>query len=267
MPGDVGRLSDGRRKALRALLSRKGRDKAGRYLIEGPRMAEEALEWDVPLAEAFIAFGAGSAGSAGDDIEALGRRLRDAGVSVTRVSMKDLREVSDVVTPQGVLLIGHREMPPPVPQEGLIVLLDTIQDPGNVGTLLRAADAFGADAVLACQGTADVMSPKVLRAAMGSAFHLPVIRTGPSGETAAGMASAGFTVLAATLDGEDPFVLETLPEKTVLVLGNEANGVHPKVLRVCHRRLTIPIPGAAESLNVAMAGAVLLSDLARMRAE
>jgi len=261
MPEGVGRLSDGRRKALRALLSRKGRNKAGRYLIEGPRMAEEALEWDVPLAEAFIA------PEAGEAIEEIGDRLAEAGVPFTRVSEKDLRSVSDVVTPQGVLLVGHREMPPPVPQAGLIVLLDTIQDPGNVGTLLRAADAFGADAVLACQGSADVMSPKVLRAAMGSAFHLPIIRTGPSGETAAGMASAGFTILAATLDGEDPYALESLPEKTVLVLGNEAGGVHPKVLQVADRRVTIPIPGPAESLNVAMAGAVLLSDLARMRAE
>jgi tRNA G18 (ribose-2'-O)-methylase SpoU len=102
---------------------------------------------------------------------------------------------------------------------------------------------------------------------MGSAFHLPVIRTGPSGEIAAGLASAGFTVLAATLDGEDPFRLETLPRQTLLVLGNEARGVHPAVLRTAHHRISIPIPGAAESLNVAMAGAILLSDLARLRAE
>jgi TrmH family RNA methyltransferase len=260
MPGEAGRLGEGRRKALRALLSRKGREKAGRYLLEGRRLVEEALAWDVPLAEAVVA------PEAGEEIVDLARRLREAGVRVTEVGERDLRTLSDVVTPQGVLAVAHRETPPPVPREGLVVLLDAVQDPGNVGTLLRAADAFGAEAVLAARGTADVTSPKVLRAAMGSAFHLPVLRTGPSGEIAAGLASAGFTVLAATLDGEDPFVMETLPEKTLLVLGNEARGVHPAVLRSAHRRVTVPIPGDAESLNVAMAGAILLSDLNRLRA-
>ena len=259
MPGDAGRLSEGRKKALRALLSRKGREKAGRYLLEGRLIAEEALDWEVPLAEAFVVT------DSGEEVADLARRLRDSGVTVTEVSDRELRGISDVVTPQGVLLVAHREMPPPVPTEGLLVLLDAVQDPGNVGTLLRAADAFGAAAVLAARGTADITSPKVLRAAMGSVFHLPVIRTGPSGEIAAGLASAGFTILAATLDGEDPLALETLPEQTLLVLGNEAKGVHPAVLRTAHRRISIPTPGAAESLNVAMAGAILLSDLNRLR--
>jgi TrmH family RNA methyltransferase len=259
MPGDAGRLGEGRRKALRALLSRKGREKAGRHLLEGPRLVAEALDWDVPLAEAYVAR------DCGEELAALAGRLREAGASVLEVDERELRAVSDVVTPQGVLAVALREMPPPLPREGLVVMLDAVQDPGNVGTLLRAADAFGAAAVLAARGTADVTSPKVLRAAMGSAFHLPVIRTGPSGEIAAGLASAGFVVLAATLDGEDPLALESLPERALLVLGNEARGVHPAVLRCAHRRVTIPISGDAESLNVAMAGAILLSDLNRLR--
>jgi TrmH family RNA methyltransferase len=254
-------LGEGRRKAIRGLLSRKGRERAGRYLLEGPRLVEEALAWDVPLAEAYVA------PEAGERVATLAERLAGAGVPVMRVSEKELRSVSDVVTPQGVLAVGLREMPPPIPQEGLVLLLDAVQDPGNVGTLLRAADAFEAEAVLVARGCADLYSPKVLRAAMGSAFHLPVIRTGPAKEVAAALASAGFTVLAATLDGDDPRAAEVLPERTLLVLGNETRGPHPAILKLADGQLTVPIPGPAESLNVAMAGAILLAELARLPVE
>jgi TrmH family RNA methyltransferase len=168
------------------------------------------------------------------------------------------------VTPQGILAVAEREMPPPLPAEGLVVLLDAVQDPGNVGTLLRAADAFNAAAVLVARGSADVTSPKVLRAAMGSAFHLPVIRTGPAHEAVAALASMGYVVLVATLDGDDPYELETRPARTLLVLGNESRGPGRKVLGAADRRVTVPIPGPAESLNVAMAGSILLADLTRL---
>jgi RNA methyltransferase, TrmH family len=258
MPGDGGKLGAGRRKALRALASRRGRQKAGRYLLEGVKLTEEALEWEVPLAEAYVVT------DADEHVADLARRLREAGVTVIEITDRELKSISDVVTPQGVLAVALAEMPPPIPVEGVVLLMDAVQDPGNVGTLLRAGDAFGVSAVLAGRGTADVTSPKVLRSAMGSAFHLPVIRTGPAYETTEALATAGFTVLAATLDGEDLAMLEALPDKVLLVLGNEARGIHPRVLKAAHRRVTIPIPGPAESLNVAMAGSILLSDLMRL---
>ena len=256
-----GKLGQGRRKALRGLHSTKGREKAGRYLVEGVKLVTEALEWEVPLAEVLVD------AEGGDDIQALAARAAGVGIPVTRVDARDLRDVSDTVTPQGILAVGERELPPPLPTDGLVVLLDAVQDPGNVGTLLRAADAFNAEAVLVARGSADVTSPKVLRAAMGSAFHLPVIRTGPAHEAAAALASMGYSVLVATLDGEDPFELGTRPARSLLVLGNESRGPGGKVLRLADRRLTVPILGPTESLNVAMAGSILLSDLMRLPAE
>jgi TrmH family RNA methyltransferase len=144
------------------------------------------------------------------------------------------------------------------------VVLDGVQDPGNAGAILRAADAFGCASVLFCRGTVEALNPKVLRAAQGSHFHLPVA-TGPAAlEAVAAARRAGARVLAAVASGGDSlFDAPPAGRRTVLVFGNESRGSAPETLAACDGRVTIPLRGRAESLGVAAAAAVVLAWLSR----
>jgi TrmH family RNA methyltransferase len=149
----------------------------------------------------------------------------------------------------------------------LVLALDGVSDPGNVGTLVRTADAFDAGAVLASAGTADFFGPKTLRSAMGSTFHVPVLRTPDLPARLRELRRDGALVLAATIDGENLYEVDARVPCVVLVLGSEAHGVSREVREAADRSVTVPCPGRAESLNVAAAGAISLAILSRARTE
>jgi TrmH family RNA methyltransferase len=246
-----------RQKVLRGLLRAEGRREAGLFLVEGRRLVEEALRSGAPLTE--ILHTAAFAGSApGRDLLAAARA---AGVPAEALPERDLARLSDTTTPQGVVGVVRRRVPDPAAAaaEGLLLALDGVADPGNVGTLVRAADAFAARAILAGPGTADFENPKVLRSAMGSTFHVPCLPVPDLAATLAGLRRGGSFVVAATLAGRDAREIRAPGPRVVLVLGNEARGVSPAVLAQADAAATVVCPGRAESLNVAIAGGVLLA--------
>jgi TrmH family RNA methyltransferase len=243
---------------LRQLVSsRRERRQQRRYVIEGPRLLGEALDARVSLVEAF---------AAPDADRELRRRLDRAGVVVHPVASGVLDRVGDVQTSQGWLgvaeITGHIA-DPPQGVSPLVLVLVGISDPGNVGTLLRAADAAGANAVVVSPQTADPFSPKVVRASAGSLFRVPLVESAAPLEVARGW---GLATVGCVVRGGDHLYQVDLDLPVAVVLGSEAHGLAPDVEGRLDRRVTIPMPGRAESLNVAMAGTVVIFEALRQRA-
>ena len=169
--------------------------------------------------------------------------------------------ISDTKSPQGLFAAAER-FGNPIPENAeRLIVLDGVQDPGNVGTIIRAAEAFGMDGVLYSPTCADKFSPKTLRASMGSVFRVPV-QFYSGAENLRGYLK-GFTVYGAMLDKSAKRLGEVkFPEKTAIVIGSEGRGISPEIAAVCDEKIYIPIKGA-ESLNAAMAASVLLWELSR----
>lgn len=143
-----------------------------------------------------------------------------------------------------------------------LVLMENVQDPGNVGAILRTMDAAGFDGALLSPGCADPYAPKALRATMGSIFRVPTLQVGSAAEAAKALKSEGYAVIAAALSGEDFFLRGKLPEKFCLVIGNEGAGVTGETLAAATHTYRLPMRGGAESLNAAAAAAILIYELA-----
>ncbi len=171
-----------------------------------------------------------------------------------------LAAAADTVTPQGVVAaVRWPELP--VQPGGLRLVLDAVQDPGNVGTLLRSAEAAGASDVICISGTADVWSPKVVRAAMGTHFRLPITQDIHWPDVELTVEHVYVSVASATL----PYYAVDWRQPSVIIIGNESNGVGPEALARATGQISIPIASAVESLNAAVAGSVILFEAARQR--
>ena len=242
MPVIIESRANERVKEARKLLQRKERKESGQHLIEGEKLVREAITSGARVVSCFV-----EEGYAFSPPESAMTHI------VTRSVLESLCESQ---TPQGVVAVVETPSfnPPAVYPSGLVVVLDGVQDPGNVGTILRSADAFGTVGVLLSPSCADPYAPKTLRAAMGSSYHLPVWQGELSPEITR-MKQAGFTALCGDLHGSE--TLPKLAANVALVIGSEGNGVSAEVLALCEGyRLTMR--GRAESLNASVAAGVLL---------
>jgi TrmH family RNA methyltransferase len=245
-------------KSIKALLLKKGRSEQGRYLIEGGKIVLEALAY-APGEMRVLLVQKGEETAYASVIE----QAEQAGAEVLAVSQAVLEAVSDVKTPQGVAAV-MAERPVSVPAEArFLVALDGVSDPSNVGAVIRTADAAGADGVIVSEDSADIYSPKTLRAAMGSHFHIAVAG---ADLTAAliDLKNKGFTLYASHLKGEEDYAFAA-NERICVVIGSEARGIREEIAALCAKRIKIPIFGKAESLNAAVAAGILLYDIARAR--
>ena len=175
-----------------------------------------------------------------------------------------LETICDTRTPQGVC--AAFELPEPVALEQLperVVALDGVQDPGNLGTIWRTADAAGFQALLLGAGGADPLSPKVQRAAMGSGFRLPFCHTPELADALLQLRQRGYRVFASDLSGADFYARPDAGEKFVLVIGNEARGISDAVREAADCRVKLPMRGGAESLNAAVAAGIMMYELMR----
>lgn len=253
-------------KAWAALLTRKGRERAGRFLIEGAHLVVEALKSGMKVDT--ILFVPDSA--AVQELEGAGFRpgLGHSEPRWISVSEAVMEKVADSVTPQGVaavLEIPKSDAVALLSDGGLFVALDAVQDPGNVGTIIRSADAVGATAVWLGAGTVDIYNPKTVRSTMGSLFHVPVV-TGPLEELFALSQKAGVKMVATSLSASRTCYESDFSAGGVCILvGNEGAGVAPQWVEAADETVIVPIPGKAESLNVAMAATVLLYEALRQR--
>lgn len=255
-------LSRRERKVLRSLARRKGREDHGLFLAEGPHLLRELDDSEL---EVELVLRTGSFPGSPAESRAL-ERLAGRGADVRLTDEGTLAEFADTVTPQGVLAVVR------VPGRGLdalpdggVLVFDAVQDPGNFGTLVRTAEATGMRGVLALSGTVDPWNPKSVRAAAGSSFRVPVVRAG--WEAARGrLRDREVEVWAADPLGEPIYGGGRPPDRLALVLGNEGRGVSDRVLEDAHRRVRVPTAGSVESLNVAVAGALLVDRIFGLRA-
>ena len=186
------------------------------------------------------------------------------GAALEQVSEQVMRSASDTQTPQGILaVLPQRNLPLPQSLE-LVFIPDGVRDPGNLGTMLRTAEAAGVSAVILPPGTVDVYAPKVVRAAMGAHFRLPIILLGWD-DIGARIQSAGLRLLVATAGTGTPYTQADLSSPLALVIGSEAEGAGQAAHLLADELVQIPMPGQAESLNAAIAAAVLLFESVRQR--
>nr|WP_311457389.1 RNA methyltransferase [uncultured Capnocytophaga sp.] len=237
-------LSKNQQKIIQKLQQKKYRNELGLFVVEGKKGILEFVQAGFKV-EAIFATSLFS--------EQLNK------LPLTLISKEELSKISTLKNPDEGVAIFHQPKRKGILQEGIILALDNIQDPGNLGTLIRLCDWFGIETLLCSEQTVDCYNPKVVQASMGSLSRVEVHYLPLAGF----LVTCDLPVYVATLEGENLYTT-TFPEDCVIVLGNEANGVSPEVTALANGAITIPRFGRrqqAESLNVAMAGAIIMSQV------
>ncbi|GAA1843483.1 TrmH family RNA methyltransferase [Microbacterium koreense] len=249
-------------RAVAKLTKRSARQDTGLYLLEGPQAAREVLAYRPDSVVEL--FATPTAMERHQDVR---DAARDADLDVVYAGEDVIDAMADTVTPQGIVAVA-RQTPTSVRDvfaaaPRLVVICEQVRDPGNLGTIIRAADAAGADAVVLTGRTVDPYNPKVVRATTGSLFHLPIAVGAELSDVVTRAHSAGIRVLAADVGGSDFLAARgVLAEPTAWLFGNEARGLDDDALALADLTLRLPIYGAAESLNLATAASVCLYETA-----
>ncbi|WP_417578281.1 TrmH family RNA methyltransferase [Phascolarctobacterium succinatutens] len=248
-------------KAAAELKQKKYRQQQGLFLAEGLRTVEEAVRYGAVQSIFYTAI-------EDDRTRAVLEEAAAKQIKLVCVSDKVLKKIADTETPQGIIAVCEmrtKRLDDFLASGKMLLVLDRVTDPGNIGTMLRTADAAGVGGLLLLNGCADIYAPKTVRASMGSLFHLPVL-SGLSEELLVQAArKAGYELLVTCLDGADNLYKADLQGRLAFVMGNEANGVSDALLAAADKRVFIPMQGRAESLNVAMAAGIVMFEALRQR--
>jgi TrmH family RNA methyltransferase len=255
-------------KEVRSLRSKSSREEKALYFIEGTRFVEEAVkEYLKGTAEIkYIVVSDSFAASA--DAAALTGPCEKRGLRVYNIPDTLFESISDTMNPQGILaVLGLHKMHLEYPEAlgGLVVILDGIRDPGNMGTIIRTADAAGCAAVIIPEGCVDLFNPKVLRSTMGSVYHLPILHCGSISEAISFLRGKGFTVYASHLDGAVNIYDADMSGDTALIIGSEADGISAEAQNYADALVKIPMAGKAESLNASVAAGIMIFEAVRQK--
>lgn len=251
-------------KEWAALLTRKGREQSGCYMLEGVHLVQEALQVGAELQAVCISMEK----SLPEELAALAASYEAQGGALYRVSEAVLAKITDAETPQPIAAVGRKASAAAAWEKlyaSLVVVVDGVQDPGNLGTIIRSADAAGAAAVIVGDHTVDAYNPKSVRSAMGSLLRIPVV-SAKLPELLPRAANHGVQIVVTELEAKQSCYALDYRKPTWFVLGSEAKGVSEDVRGLPDiERVIIPMRGGAESLNVAMAGTILLFEAVRQR--
>lgn len=240
-------------KTCELLSLKKYRDKFGKYLIEGENLIEEALKTGSRVETVLVRAGC----------DKVPRELLDK-TFILKEKLFD--RLAQTETSQGMIAVVAKpetKKDDYIGAEGNFVVLDRLQDPGNIGTILRTADAAGYALTIAMKGTADIFSPKVVRAATGSLFRMPVVFMDSNSELVEFTRAAGKKLVATCFDTECYYFDEDLTENIALVIGNEGNGICEELIESSDIKIKIPMHGNIESLNASVAAGILMYEAMR----
>ncbi len=252
------KLSKNLFKKCSSLTSKKYRQIHDRFLIEGPKLIEEAFLSPFRIETVIYRIGTGNQFRS---ILDLAKKNKS---EIFQCTDKEINKLSDVETPQGIFAVAE----PPEPLDisffnsaGLLIAADRISDPGNLGAIIRSAVWFGCGGLIMDSNCVELYSPKVLRAAMGSLFHLPAIYNIGLSEAIGYFNKKGYITIAADAEGTDIKKIKIPDEKIMLVMGNEAHGIREEITEKCCTKAAILKTGRGESLNVSVSAGILLWEL------
>lgn len=244
-------------KLINTLSKKKVRENNGLFLMEGTRLLEEAISRGVKIKYLVIDETVKNVPEVNQDYQVL--RLPD----------NLFKKVSNTVSPQGIIAVAEQieiSLADIILNENpLIVILDGIQDPGNLGTIIRTSAAAGATAVLLTKGTVDLYNPKVIRSTMGSLFQVPIVKGIDDNETVKWLNHHSINIMVADLNGEEYYYSTNLKEPLALVIGNENKGPNDIWRKAADKKMKIPILGFTESLNASVAAGIIIYDVVRQR--
>ena len=289
-------VNNQRVKEVANLKQKKYRTESGTFFAEGLRAVQEAVQYadvtelfyteaeagrlDVVLkaagnVPADTKEKSGDKNNANHNNAGTAKKRNEAanGIRMYRVDEKVMAKLSDTKAPQGVLAVirtpeqNLRQLRPGTASDNNapVIILDRVQDPGNLGTIIRTADAVGALGLILLEGCVDAYSPKVVRASMGSLFHLPVVQDVTAEEALTWCYRNGYEPAATALKNAQNVYKADISKKMAFLFGNEANGVAEELQAAAETRLFIPMTGLAESMNVAMAAGIILFEGLRQR--
>lgn len=250
-------------KEIRSLMSRDKREDTGLFFVEGVRIVEEALS-----SNARVEYMVVSEGFASGRADICKKLTAGGSMKTYMVPDKLFREIADTETPQGIIAVirmDRRDISAAFSEKGLVVLLDSVRDPGNMGTIIRTADAADFTGVMVSSGCVDVYNPKVIRATMGSIFHIPIYNCGSAAEGIKSARSNSFKVCASHLEGALGIYDADLTPPAVLVVGSEAEGISREARELADCLVRIPMEGRAESLNASVAAGIMMFEAVRQK--
>ena len=247
-------------KYTKSLLKSKNRNKESKFIIEGYRILTLAIECNAKIDYVFV----------NEDFEKKTEHvefleiLKSKNINTYKTTNKIFNELVDTESTQGILAVvkfNQRSIEENLKDEHrFVVILDRIQDPGNMGTIIRTADAAGVDAIIALKGCVDIYNPKVIRSTMGSIFDMNIIHATQE-EAVRLLKLKNFDIVSSYLDTDNYYDKVEYNYKTALVIGNEANGINDELVSKSDVLVKIPIYGKAESLNAAISSAILMYEI------
>lgn len=245
------------KRLVRLSSDRKFRRESGEMVCEGAKMLAEALGSGVAVYAVLVADDAAISSAVLHDAEATGAKLYSCPTAL-------IEKVSNVKTPQGVVFSCAR---PVIQLDALagarrLLVLEGLQDPGNLGTILRTADAFALDGVVLCEGCVDPTSPKVVRATMGAAFRMPTVAATLE-QTAAFLQQQQLPLYATALRGDSVPITRVDLRRAAVLIGNEGRGITKKAAEMSDTCIIIPMEGRAESLNASVAASIIMYEMSR----
>jgi len=253
-------------KEIKSLHKKKGRVKNSAFIIEGIKIINEALENNYPLEKIIYTDKLFD----NNDGEKLLNRIKDK-YELVYVSDNVFNEISDTETPQGILAVAQLKYKVAdeisLNNNPFLLYLDEVQDPGNMGTIIRTADAFNVDGVIISEGCADPYNPKVVRATMGSIFRTPLFFASKGLDTLIKLKDKGIKIYSSSLEGSIPIYKADYSGGLVLVIGNESKGVSRDIQLMSDILIKIPMPGKAESLNAGVAASIMMYEITKHRSE
>lgn len=244
-------------KETKKLKEKRGRNKSSKYIIEGFRLIEEAFKASLPIEYIFI-------NNEGNERlqEYLGKYINNE-TKLYGLNDNLLKELCSTEKPQGIVAVVRMKELDTALEGNFYLLCDKLQDPGNLGTIIRTAHAAGVDGIILTKGTVDVYNDKTIRSTMGSLFHVPIINDDENNSILKELINKGFSLVSTSLEGDKDFFREDLRGKIIISVGNEGNGVSDEIYDLSDKKVKVPMPGGAESLNVAIATSVILYEKVR----
>ncbi|MDQ2087330.1 RNA methyltransferase [Herbivorax sp. ANBcel31] len=251
-------------KVLKSLKDKRHREAKNMYFIEGIRFVQEALKENVKIDKIFVSEKLEYTNGGKEMLKTIDKTKKDC----FTLPHKLFKEISDTDSPQGILAqieMQKYSLDTMLYKDNFFVVLDSIQDPGNMGTIIRTADAAGATGLILSRGCVDIYNPKVLRSTMGSIFHIPIYSSNDILKDLNYLKDKKIKLCASHLEGKKPYYSLDNVSNIAVIIGNEAKGISDDIKNISNSLVKIPMVGRAESLNASVAAGLLMFEIMRKR--